>query len=520
MRSEQTPVLIVGAGLAGLSTAMFLGQHGVPALVVDRHPGTANQPKARGQSPTIMEAFRVAGVADAIIAAAPPGRPEMTIVIADSVTGTVRHSYSEKFPDFAALSPMPGGMASQQAAEAALAARARELGADVRFRTVLESMRPDDDGVTATLRDLDTDERYQVDARYLVGADGHRGGIARTVGIGHHGHGTLGHITTVLFRADELIDVVPDTAVLMYYVQNPALPTGSASFVSTDRPGEYVLGIHDDVTRTEGEVLDVIRAAVGRPELKVDLLSLGTSWEVAHRVADRFSAGRVHLIGDAAHLMPPTGGQGGNTAMLDGMHLAWKLAAVVRGEAGPGLLDSHDAELRPYGQTIADWQYVNRFERHAPDERPDDLPEVPDPLSGLFGYRMASRAIVGGTAEPGFVDPTVDGGEPGTRAPHVPLSRDGRPVSTRDLLFRGFVLLTEDAAWAEAGARAAAALALPLDVHRIGAELVDDGGFRRAYGLGDGGAVLVRPDGVIGWRQVGPADAGALEQAWRQILDR
>ncbi|BCJ28892.1 FAD-dependent monooxygenase [Actinocatenispora sera] len=517
MRSEQTPVLIVGAGLAGLTTALFLGQHGVPAIVADRHPGTANQPKARGQSPTIMEAFRTAGVADALLAAAPPGRPEMTIVICDSITGTVLHQYNEHVPHFAALSPSPSGLASQQAAEAAIAARATELGADLRFRTVLDSLRQDDDGVTATLHDLGTDQRYQVRADYLVGADGGRGTIAGEVGIGHHGRGAFGHTTTVLFRAPELIDEVPDTAILMYYVQNPQLPNGSASFVSTDHPGEYVLGINDDRERTEAEVVEVIRIAAGRPELKVEVCNMGTAWEIAHRVADRFSAGRVHLIGDAAHLMPPTGGQGGNTAMLDGMHLAWKLAAVVRGEAGPGLLDSHDAEQRPYGQTIADWQYANMFERLQPDQRPDDLPEVPDPVQGLFGYRMASRAVAGGTDGYGFELPA---GRPGTRAPHVVLHRGDEMLSTRDLFFAGFVLLTEDPDWAGAAEQVAAELAVPLAVHRIGAELTDDGTFRSDYGLSDCGAVLVRPDGVIGWRSTTIADRDALDAAWRQILDR
>ncbi|HEY3505566.1 MAG TPA: FAD-dependent monooxygenase [Actinocatenispora sp.] len=517
MKSEQTPVLIAGAGLAGLSTALFLAHHGVRAIVVDRHPGTANQPKARGQSPTIMEAFRATGVADAILAAAPPGRPQMTIVICDAVTGTVLHSFSESFPDYATLSPTSGGMASQQAAEAAMAARAAELGADLRFRTGFESFSEDVDGVRVVLRDLATDEPYEVAADYLVAADGHRGEIARQAGIGTHGRGAFGHTTTVLFRAEELVDVVPDTAVLMYYVQNPALPTASGAFVSTDRPGEYVAGINDDRTRTDEETIEVIRTLVGRPDLPVTLLG-GNTWEVAHRVADRFSAGRVHLVGDAAHLMPPTGGQGGNTAMLDGMHLAWKLAAVVSGQAGPGLLDSHDAEQRPYGQTIADWQFANMFERLHPDQTPDDLPELPDPTTGLFGYRMASGAIVGGAATHGFADPTR--AATGVRAPHVELLRDGRAVSTRDLLFDGFVLFTTDPEWVAAAAKVAERLGIRLDAYHVGGELTDPRDrFAAAYGAG-GGATLVRPDGVIGWRTTGAADAAELDATLRTILDR
>jgi 2-polyprenyl-6-methoxyphenol hydroxylase-like FAD-dependent oxidoreductase len=259
MTSQHAPVLIVGAGLAGLSTALFLGLHGVRAVAVDRHPGTANQPKARGQMPPIMEAFRAAGVSEPILAAAPPGRPELTIVICESV-----------------------------------------------------------------------------------------------LGIGSRSRGSFGHTTTVLFAAD-LAAMLPDTAVLMYYVQNPALPGRSGAFVSTDEPGEYVAGMSADPDRTDEQTVEVIRTLVGIPDLDVQVLGSST-WEIAHRVADRMSSGRVHLIGDAVHLMPPTGGQGGNIAMLDGLHLAWRLAAVVKREAGPGLLASHSDEQLPYGEAVAGWQ--------------------------------------------------------------------------------------------------------------------------------------------------------------------
>jgi hypothetical protein len=126
--------------------------------------------------------------------------------------------------------------------------------------------------------------------------------------------------------------------------------------------------------------------------------------------------------------------------------------------------------------------------------------------------------VVGGADEYGFELPT---GRPGTRAPHVVLHRGDELLSTRDLFFAGFVLLTEDPAWADAGQQVAAELGVPLAVHRIGADLTDeDGTFRSSYGLSDGGAVLVRPDGVVGWRSTTIADPAALDAAWRQILDR
>lgn len=518
MRSEQARVLVVGAGLGGLTTALFLGLHGVPSVVVDRHPGTSNQPKARGQTPVLMEAFAAAGVADALVAAAPPGRPEMTIVICSSVTGEVMHALNEDFPDYPALSPAPYGIASQQRAEAVLAARVVELGADLRFNTRLESFDQDGYGVHALLRASDTGEEYRIEAEYLVAADGHRSAIGEAAGITGHGRGTFTSVTTTLFAAD-LADHLPDTAVLLYNV--PAL---GGVLVSTDVPGEYVAGLPADPDRTEAQTVALIRTLVGIDDLEVRLIGAQT-FPMAHRVVDRMSAGRVHLVGDAAHLMPPTGGQGGNLAMLDGLHLAWKLAAVVKGEAGPALLDSHSAEQLPYGEAIADWQYGNMIERQRPDLA-GTLDELPmrdlDSAYGMFGYVRPAGAFV---AEPGeaalFEDPMRPTGRPGTRAPHVMLRRDGVPVSTRDLFHRGFVLLTGNPAWAKAADAVAARRGIRLDGRLIGTELTDpDHAWTTAYQVPADGAVLVRPDGIIAWRTGDAADDAALDSALRVVLHR
>lgn len=521
MRTITTPVLIAGAGLGGLTTAAFLAHHGVRPLLVDRHPGTSRAPKARGQMPPIMEAFSALGVADAIVAAAPPGRPEMAIQICRSVTGEVMHGFTEGFPDFAGRSPAPVGMASQARAEAVLAARATELGADLRFDTRMESFTDDGDAVRVTLRDLATGEEYEVRADYLVAATGHRGGAAEALGIATHGFGEFEESQTVLFEAD-LTAVLPDAAVLMYYVHNPVLPGGSGAFVSTDDPGRYVAGMRPDPDRSEEETIELIRVITGVPDL--DVKPLGSDvWSVAHRVADRFAAGRVFLVGDAAHVMPPTGGQGGNTAMLDGYHLAWRLAAVVNGQAGPGLPATYDAERRPYDAYIADWQFANMIERQAPhlEHLRPDLPET-DPDRGMFGYRARSGAFV---AEPGeapmFEDPAAPTGRPGTRAPHVWLERDGGRVSTRELFTGGFVVLTGTERGRAAARDAAARLGVPVDAYVIGADLRDpEDGWHRQYGVPATGTVLVRPDGVIAWRSTADATADGLESALRTVLDR
>jgi 2-polyprenyl-6-methoxyphenol hydroxylase-like FAD-dependent oxidoreductase len=144
----QPSVLIAGAGLGGLSTAVFLGLHGVDTLVVERHAGLSTQPKARGQMPATMEALAVAGLTGQFAAAAPPGRHAMKIVIAASMTGKVLHSFAQGMPDFSRFSPQRDGLVSQQRAERILADRATELGVRIRFDTELESFEQDQDEVT------------------------------------------------------------------------------------------------------------------------------------------------------------------------------------------------------------------------------------------------------------------------------------------------------------------------------------------------------------------------------------
>jgi putative polyketide hydroxylase len=535
--ATDVPVLITGAGLAGLSTAMFLGLHGLPSLVAERHPGLSTQPKARGQMPATMEALRAAGVAELFRAAAPPGRPETAVVIAHSASGPVLHSFTQAEPDFAAFSPEPSGLVSQERAEAILAGRATELGATIEFRTALESFRQEGDGVTAVVRDLLTGSQRTVRAGYLVAADGHKGTIRDDLGIGTHGRSAGAPRTAVFIQFDaDLSATWGGSAAGIYYLQNAALPAGSATLVSTDSPGRHVCAISLDAAGdvaglTEQRCAEIIAAAAGVPDLAVTIVDWSeSSGSSGTRVADSFGRGRVFLAGDSAHLMPPTGGQGGNAAVMDGYHLAWKLAAVAGGQAGPGLLDSHDTERRPFADLLAEQQYANMVHRYG---LPDDgtLAELVDPVTGLFGYCCPSGAFLGepAAASGPFEDPAAPSGRPGCRAPHVPLLHDGEPVSTRDLYGRDFVLLAgaEGGAWAAAGAEAAGRLGIAIEAWTVGGPsasgpALDDPGrlWTRAYGVTPAGAVLVRPDGIIAWRAADAADTGQLERALRVVLDR
>ena len=198
------------------------------------------------------------------------------------------------------------------------------------------------------------------------------------------------------FDAD-LRPALDGAAVGLWHIQNAALPHGNATVITTDDPGRFVIGGGFSAADAEpGRLIEHIRTAAGVPGLEVR--NLDVAWTSSDtwitRVADSFRAGRVLLVGDAAHLMPPTGGQGGNAAVLDGWHLAWKLAAVLAGHAADRLLDSHDAERRPYADQLAEQQYANYVQRIEPGLADESVAEIIDPARGLFGYVCPSGAFL------------------------------------------------------------------------------------------------------------------------------
>jgi putative polyketide hydroxylase len=496
-------VLVVGAGLSGLSTAMFLGLHGVPSLVVERHATTSLHPKARGQFPHTMEALRLAGVYGQVMAASPPDF-RFRIMIAAAAAGPVFNEIlvDDMGPDLSAFSTAGWANSSQERVEPILAARARELGATIRFSTALATFTQDADGVTAVLRDLGTGETETIRADYLVGADGHRSPVREALGIGVSGRGVLGTGIAAVFEAD-LSSVLPRNALV--YLQNPGLPGGAGAIVSTDEPGRYALSVGLGEYSDE-DWIAMARIAAGIPDLDVSLLEKGGDTAIKHWIADRFSDGRVHLVGDAVRVMPPTGAFGGNTAILDGFYLAWKLAMVVKGEAGPALLDSHTAERRPYSQFIAEQQYTFYVQRMRPDLDDGSLTPMVEPMSiPFFGYRHLSDAVVLEPGDDGSILEAEPTGRPGSRAPHVTVHVDGRDVSTIELLGHGFVVLTGAEHWVER------ATGLGLTAHLLGGAE-----WAKAYGVTESGAVLVRPDFFVAWRT--PDASGDLEGALREII--
>jgi 2-polyprenyl-6-methoxyphenol hydroxylase-like FAD-dependent oxidoreductase len=515
--SSHKPVLIVGGGLAGLSAATLLAWRGVNSVLVERRASTSRHPRARDVNMRSMELLRgVPGLEADLAAAAPFAFGEFSIVVAESVSGRVfKTIIAPGEVDPRMVSPAAHCMAGQDRVEPILLRHARALGADVRFSTELVRFEQDAHGVHAVLRDVRTDAATSLDVDYLIAADGNRSQARGALGIGMRGWGTLSNNISILFEAD-LSAIVKERAFLLYYLQNPEF---TGVFVTTDDPNVGQVSIEYDPARetvadyTPARATEMVRAALGKPELALRILSV-MPWEMSSRIADRMSLGRVFLAGDAAHTMPPTGGLGGQTAIQDAADLAWKLAAVLRGEAGPALLDTYAAERHPVAELTVARQTANYFERMRPDRKDISTSEAPDWLNVAIGYRYRSEAILDDAPDDGWPTdhPLHPTGRPGTRLAHTVVTRGGQAISTLDLVGPGFVLLAgaEGVGWMEA------AKAAKLSAFRFGEDFDGDASaFLARTGLGAGGALLARPDGFIAarWKQAVHDPASTLENA-------
>lgn len=491
------PILIVGGGPTGLTSSILLSRCGIPSLLIERHAGTSIHPKATGISTRTMEIFRQTGIESRI--------RELDLDV--EFLNSVRHSLAAPeverrslgYPDRASaltLSPTTPAVLAQDVLEPMLVEHARSFAcAELRFGTQLERLEQDDAGVRAVVVDVATGRETEVRARYLVAADGANSAVRRMLGIATRGADLIGQYLSILFRAD-LGAVIGPSPCALYSVQALGGPAPSV-VVPTSRDGRWVVATawRDGATpvssMTDEELVSIVRRAAGVPDLDVTLLDQQLV-AIGATVAERFRDGNVFLVGDAAHRTAPTGATGMNTAIHAAHNLSWKLAAVLHGHAGAGLLDSYEPERRPSGERNL-LRSLGKLEG----------------VSGLaadLGVVYSSSAVV--TEPDASTAPVIEPTDPacvGARAPHVWLEARAGRCSTLDLFGDRLMLLTGTGgtAWKDAAAVVADACALPL-----GAQTIGDGGEIRSpdadwlgrYGIDTDGAVLVRPDGHIAWR--------------------
>jgi 2-polyprenyl-6-methoxyphenol hydroxylase-like FAD-dependent oxidoreductase len=525
---DEVPVLIAGGGMVGLSAATFLAQQGVRSVAIERLKASSPLPRAAFFHMRTLEMFRSVGIEDRVREQSKKDFvPEGAIVALDCVAG---RKLADIIPNLnegvEALSPCRRLFLNQPSLEPILRERAREAGATVIQGAEVTAVQQDSSSVRVTVKDLSTGEERVLHSKYLIAADGGHSRVRDLLGIGYDGRGVFSNSLTIYFHAD-LSPWIKDNAWSIIYVNNKALGgffrmnrAGNAGFLAVNTVGDPKVdpqaasNVATDLS--EARLIDLVRDGVGIPNLDVKIDG-HTRWRATADVAQRFQSGRIFICGDAAHLMPPNGGFGGNTGIHDAHNLAWKLAHALNGHAGPRLLETYESERKPVAKFTVEQAFSRYVARTAPwlQSSQQTAPLAHD-FNIELGYLYNSPAGV-------HADPRTTQGMPGSRAPHIWLTRNGDRISTIDLTGH-YVLLagSEGEKWITAARSAGEKLGnLKLDAWCVGKDLDDpDGRFTEAFGITNAGATLIRPDGFVAWRSPTSANdpTSDLTAALRQSL--
>ncbi|MCW2903793.1 MAG: tfdB [Streptosporangiaceae bacterium] len=556
----EVPVLIVGAGPAGLTLSLSLSRYGVPHMIIDKHPGTAHTPRAHIINQRTMEIYRDLGIEDRVRAVATPSEMMTNNVWATSLAGLelarlqTWGTSADRAADYRKASPSGMCNCPQHILEPVLVEAITDAAvADLRFRHEFCSLDQDDDGVTATLLDRSTGQELVVRSKYLVGADGGRSRVVEQLGLPMEGQGALASAANVWFSAD-LTEYCAQRPGTLYWNASPGRDyfIGAGTFICVRPWDDWVmLFMYDPQTeQVDPEDHDALRARVhkviGDDSVKVDIHST-SFWEINDLVASHYAQGRVFCMGDAVHRHPPSNGLGLNTSTADGYNLAWKLRLVLEGKAAPGLLDSYNAERQPVGrqtvdralQSISDMAPIPAALGFHPEQSDEEgwanvavlfeasdagrarrkavaeAIELTNYQFNAHGVELGYRYRDGAVVHADDPEPAPDRDPelyyhattwPGARVPHAWLGRGLDRVSTLDVVGNGrFVLLTGigGEGWVDAAKTAAEQTGVDVDVVFIGAR----DGLRDSYGewarvreVDETGCVLVRPDAHVAWR--------------------
>jgi len=552
----ETDVLVVGAGPTGACTALALASQGVRVHCISRANWLADTPRAHITNQRAVEVLRDLELEEEARKYATPwewmGDTLFTTSLAGPEIARLRTwgTGEERIGDYLQASPCTMLDLPQTHLEPLLVKHAAARGASLAFNTEYRSHMQDDTGVSTLLLDRLSGREYTVRSRYLVGADGARSRVVDDAGLAIEGQHARAGTMYVLFTAD-LARYAAHRPSILYWIV-----TDSASFGEIGQGvlraihpwNQWIAGWGFDLAQgepqlNEAQILERIRVLVGDPDLQIRI-DMKSIWYVNQAWAPHYSRGRVFCAGDAVHRHPPSSGLGSNTCLQDAHNLAWKLAYVIKGHAGEALLESFSLERAPVGEQVVrranqsrmDYAPLNACFRDPQAAQPVQagLASLADPgaqglerrerlaealrikhyefnaLGTEANHRYMSQAIIeDATAGEEIWEkdrqlhakPTT---RPGAKLPHAWLvGSNGRRLSTLDVVGKGhFTLLTGLAGhlWAQA----AHALDLPfLRVIVIGEEGARDPYFNwyRLREIPESGALLVRPDAVVAWRQ-------------------
>lgn len=576
------PVVIIGGGPVGLVSSILLSMQGIEHRVFEQFPGTSIHPKAVGLNQRTVELFRSIGIEDEFKKHRAPldmisktgwftgiGPNDHPILVRDAWGGGV---YAEAYKTF---SPVDYSCLPQIRLEPILQQRALQLNPDaVRYNSKVTGVVEKDDHVLVTVKDTKDAEgaAREFKARYVLAADGGRG-MAEQLGIGWEGESDITDMISVHFRSKDLRKYHPEPKALIAWLINPrmrgSLGTGyvyhlgpydryNATGDLNDLGTEFLLAapkLSDDPQQFDQQTTTArVRKSLGIPDLDMELLS-NSLWTVNARVTERYRSaqGRVFLVGDACHRVPPWGALGMNSGLGDAYNLIWKLTLALQASDPhmyDALLDTYETERKPIAVRVAKNSLAN-MRNHAgmmdkalgidPDAEPEKnvkaMDAYFDPTHPEYKTkRQAAADASTGTdhefnapgIEIGWFYPSVDiegqgkatrhDGQlladgsfnfteycpstiPGHHLPHAWLQRGGERASTRDLVRSNkFVLITGDAAkWEHLNGELLDLEVIEDNSTSVSWTPVDDT-WGTLRGCEKDGAMLVRPDGIVAWR--------------------
>ncbi|OHW99727.1 FAD binding domain-containing protein [Colletotrichum incanum] len=546
---SQAPVIVIGGSLVGLASALFLSARNVPVVLIERHTASSPHPRAIGYTSRTLELLQTVGIPPSSlhVGKGPPGGRPRRIKV-KSLAGEwtdEQHWNNDTKPNGGpnggrppsnggkVYAPIIGTAIAQDRLEPILRQRAAELGADLRLGWKMISWRQSPTGVSVTAVNKQGEE-MTVEGSYIIACDGARSVLREELGVSTTGVGHLRSLCSIMFRCAP-IEHYLERGFVQFSIEGRE--DGFEAFLVSYPDGRWALMWNADADTPQKmdarAQKEFIRKALGLGEdvisdEDVQLITIGY-WEMSARIAERFSSGRVFLVGDAAHTLPPNrGGYGANTGFADAHNLAWKMAAVREGKADPSILDTYDEERRPVALVRHDQLFAR--DDYKPYARGTEWAttgkEVKfiDDIAMELGQIYRSRGILGSEGEglPDALRPDEWRGQPGTRAPHVAMLRGEEKISSLDLFGRGWVLLSRDGGWKPVAKRAGAEAGVECEFVHIGEgvkEADEKETFKDNFGVGESGAVLVRPDGFVAWRSMDKVDgfeAGFLE-AFRRV---
>lgn len=541
MTALRVPVLIVGGGPVGLAASFVLGRFGLRSMVCEQYDGINPHPRAHVVNTRSMELFRSWGIADDVLKDALPmdwlTRIEWTTTLGGEHLGTLdlTKSSQDDLSTRLTASPQMSISCAQDRVQVRLLELVRRQGkADVRYGAKVVELVDGADGVHASIEHDGGSEA--VVAEYAIGADGATSWVREHLGIRMSGMPPLAQQINVYFHAD-LSELIADRPAVLYWTINSR---ARGVFIAMDGRRrwtfnfEYNPALESVADYPPERCRSIIAAALGRSDIDVEIQSIG-GWTMCAETASTYRRGRVFLAGDAAHRFPPTGGIGMNTGLADADNVAWKLAAVLEGWAGPELLDTYQAERRPVALSNTQYSVTNALKMAATGIGPVGAEvakrlESADPsvaatqraalveaiedqrphfgaLNQDLGYRYdgkGSAVVSDGTPAPVLRDRAthfVATARPGSRLPHAWVRRDQAMVSTLDLVGPHLLLVA-----GRDGSHHVAALEAATDVPAVGVVLgVDitspEGDLHELFGIDPSGWLLVRPDGHVAARR-------------------